>query len=235
MPDSTPPPEVLALSPSQLRQRCAAVQRGMAVHEPFCYELFRRAIVQKDQRCWEEIFDHYQSFVRSWLKKMVPSGRVHEIEEQEMITIIFGKFWRSYDRTRFSRAQHVGQILSYLQSCVVSCVNDERRKQKRKGLKTVEWNDQTPDSDALEHLEDVLKVIYCQQVWQKLEELCQTEQERVILRLSVVDDCKPKEIAELRPELFVDADDVYPIKRKLMERLRANEDLHRFLSLYSKG
>jgi hypothetical protein len=60
------------ISPSQLAARCRNIQPD-ASHEPFCFELVRRAIVEGSSLCWHYLHNQYYSLVRYWVSRRAPS------------------------------------------------------------------------------------------------------------------------------------------------------------------
>ena len=53
--------------------------------------------------------------------------------------------------------------------------------------------------------------------------------ERLVARLCLVLDLKPREVYERHPDRFADVADVYRVKRNLLERLRRSPAIRRFL------
>ena len=58
----------------------------------------------------------------------------------------------------------------------------------------------------------------------------QDEAERRVAYLCFVLDLKPREVQERHPELYATVDDVYRIKRNLLDRLRRNPAIRAFLA-----
>jgi DNA-directed RNA polymerase specialized sigma24 family protein len=64
---------------------------------------------------------------------------------------------------------------------------------------------------------------------QRTDELLRNENERAVYVLTFLDELKPKQILQLRPDLFRDESQIYEIKRTLYKRLANDETLQ---SLY---
>ena len=82
-----------SLVPAQMEigalvRRCIAESerfyRGQPHDTSFAYELFRRALVERDELAWEHIYTHYGSLVESWVRRsgaFAGSGESSEEDE----------------------------------------------------------------------------------------------------------------------------------------------------------
>src|SRR5581483_3770656 len=69
---------LLALDPREMSltalvQHCATQSehfyRGRAHDTRFAYELFRRALVERDELAWEHVYTHYCPLVEGWVRR----------------------------------------------------------------------------------------------------------------------------------------------------------------------
>src|SRR5690242_3295935 len=98
------------LDPMQLRlaalaHRCAVESErffhGQSYDARFAYELFRRALIERDELAWEHIYMHYSPLVESWVRRsgaFVGSGESSEF----FVGAAFTKFWRAVSAERFA-------------------------------------------------------------------------------------------------------------------------------------
>src|SRR5215213_11156132 len=94
----------------------------------FAHELFRRALVERDEIAWEHIYTHYSPLVESWVRRsgaFVGSGESSEF----FIGAAFTKFWRAVSPERFVTFATLAALLAYLQLCTGSVVIDSVRAQ----------------------------------------------------------------------------------------------------------
>lgn len=205
------------MSPSQLAARCRNTQPD-ASHEPFCFELFRRAIVEGSSLCWHYLHNQYYSLVRYWVFLRTPPDPdgIDDLTQEA-----FAAFWRFYTSDKLACADGLGHILSYLKSCAASAVAQAQRKTAR-GVKEAEWDERVVDACVSIHSAEVsaLQQVNAQQLWAVVEACCNDERERLLARLTFLAGLKPRHIAERFPDLFTHVSEVYRVKRNLLDRLR---------------
>lgn len=200
----------------EIVEKCQHRSRDLA-HEPFCLELFRRAIVEKDQGAWVYVHEQYFRLVYYWISRLdVPDAFLIE----DLVQEAFLAFWRAYTPDKLVQAQGLGSVLAYLKDCAVSTVVQARRTAQKQRHEEDAWekwwvrrepDKQTPDGD---------------QVWQRIAERCQSEQELLVAQLSYLWGLKPRQIITQYPDRFSDVQEVYRLQRNLLERLRRDPVLN---------
>jgi len=205
------------LAAFQLAARCQN-KRPDGSHEPFCLELFRRAILENCSLCWHYVYCQYYALVRYWVSRRSPPD---PDEIDDLTQEAFTAFWRSYTSDKLARARGLGDVLSYLKSCAGSAVAQARRKAERAILEA-EWDEWVVDSDASAYSAEAaaMQRMSAQELWEAVEACCNGERERVLVRLMFREGMKPRHIPEQFPDLFPDVSDVYRVGRNLLERLR---------------
>ena len=58
------------LTPVQLHDGCKERKPNNS-HESYCFEMFRRAIVEKSEHCWALIYQQYERLVCEWIFEIV--------------------------------------------------------------------------------------------------------------------------------------------------------------------
>jgi len=115
-------------------------------------------------------------------------------------------------------------VLKYLKMCVHSVIADEvRSRQARQYEEALESIEHEPASD--DPADDVVSNISAQGLWQVIQEELNGEDERVLIYLAYIHGMKPSEISSQHSRLFPSVEDVYRIKRNVLERLRRNRRL----------
>ena len=66
-------------------------------------------------------------------------------------------------------------------------------------------------------------------MWEAIARELQNEAEETVVHLSFARDLKPAEIFERHPELFASVEDVYRIRRNVLDRLRRSANVRAFL------
>jgi DNA-directed RNA polymerase specialized sigma24 family protein len=204
------------IPPPQLAARCQNAQPD-ASHEPFCFELFRRAIVESCSLCWHYLHNQYFTLVRYWISlRTPPDPDTIDDLTQETLT----NFWRFYTPDKLSQANGLGNILSYLKSCAASVVAQARRRADRM-VAEAEWDQYLIDTQISTRSAEAsaLQQMTADQLWIAVEACCNDERDHLLARLIFLASLKPRQIAERFPEIFPDVAEVYRVKRNLLDRL----------------
>jgi hypothetical protein len=212
---------------SSLIARCAVESerfyRGRPYDSRFAFELFRRALVERDEVAWQGIYAHYSQLVESWVRRSgayAGSGETTEF----FVGATFTKFWRAVTPERFETFPSLAALLHYLQLCAGSVVIDSVRAQSwaemvpEEALPATHMPVVAPDEQALDRVSS-------SEFWQFIAAQLNGDAERAVVVGSFVLGMKPGEIYAERPDLFATIADVYNAKRNLLNRLARNPDL----------
>ncbi len=206
----------------QLAARCRQRQPD-ASHEPFCFELFRRAIAEGCAVCWQYVHTQYYGLVRAWLLRYNLSD-AETVDDLAQDT--FASFIRFFTPTKLNQANSLGSILSYLKSCAVTSVLQVRRKTARETV-LLDWDEAVLDpqlrSDSAET--QAGQNLTAADIWSVVEATCQTDQERLLARQMLVSGLKPADMVKRYPQQFSSIDEIYRLKRNLVDRLRRHPTL----------
>lgn len=219
-------PDLSSFSLNSLQHRCAGETQkffNRQEHDPtYCYELFRRAILQRDQHAWELVYAQYHALVAGWIQR---STLFHTLEEDldYFINRAFEKMWASLTSDKFAGFPDLKSLLRYLQMCSFSALVDSARQLERAAqiaeaeLSEVEprISIERPDPEDIAIRREQARLL-----WNMLEERLKSEQERIVLYGSWVQGLKPGEIYQVYPGAFRDTREVYLVKDNLLARLR---------------
>jgi hypothetical protein len=223
-------PQHLALS--ELADGCARETELYFRHESYdsnyCFELFRRAIKERDQPAWEIVCLQYQRLVSGWVRqhsRFEASGE----EVQYFVNGAFAKIAVSLTPDRFGGFSDVGSLLRYLKMCVHSVIVDYDRLAEQESLEPLEEAseerspDYSPEKQVIERLDR-------QTLWDLIQARLQDEKERSVIYGSFVLALKPQEIYEFFPNRFGDVDEIYRVKQNIISRLRRDPEFRIFLA-----
>lgn len=216
-----------ALSLGALAQRCIVESehfyRGRPHDTAFAYELFRRALAERNEQAWEYVYQQYSPLVDSWVRRSGAFAGCGESSEY-FVGAAFTKFWRAMSPERFATFGTVAALLHYLQLCTGSVVIDSVRAQSWSEMVAEETltPSQMPQSSADE---EALERVQRGEFWQEIGDLLNDDAERAVVIGSYVLGLKPGEIYGERPDLFSNVNDVYNVKRNVLSRLGRNSDL----------
>jgi len=181
---------------------CAEGLEGNACslgQEPYtrccCFEVFRHAIVRRDDLAWEALYARYGAMVRGWLGAGVGDG-------DEAVVLVFERFWRAVDAEKFARFDTLPAVLQYLKACARTARLDQ----------------------ALSAREDVADLVAgrvdAPGFWRTVRGVLVGEREELVFHLSYVVGLSPREICARHSARFPDVAEVYRLRRNLLDRLR---------------
>lgn len=215
-----------------LVQRCATESerfyRGQQHDTRFSYELFRRALVDRDESAWEQLYLHYSGLVEGWIRR---SGAFTSSGESSEYFVVgaFTKFWRALSPERFASFPTLASLLQYLQLCSTSVVIDSVRAQSWSEMLPEEMITAThaphyaPDEEAMSRVDS-------EEFWRFINAQLNGEVERVVVYYSFVLSLTPRAIYAKRSELFDSVNDVYNVKRNVLGRLSRNQQLRSMIA-----
>ena len=208
------------LAIADLAQRCACETERFfhrQSHDPrFCFELFRRAIEERNEHAWECLYAQYHTLVIRWVQKHTMFESTDE-DPEYFANRAFDKLWTSLPADRFGRFPDLKSLLRYLQMCVHSVIVDYVRATDRAEREV------DADSEALAgpDLQDqVLDRIQRDEFWRCLNAHLHDEKERIVVYGSFVLDLKPRELYSQYSRLFSNVAEVYRVKQNVLARLR---------------
>lgn len=228
--DKEPAPEQMDIT--SLMRRCATESerfyRGQPHDTRFSYELFRRALVDRNEAAWELLYCHYSSLVEGWVRRN--SAFTSSGESSEYFVVgAFTKFWRAVTPERFASFPTLASLLHYLQLCATSVVIDSVRAQS--------WSEMLPEETVTpQHTpqhspdEEAMNRVHREEFWRFIDEQLNGEVERVVVYCSFVLGLTPRAIYARRSDLFSSVNDVYNVKRNVLGRLGRNSQLRQMIA-----
>jgi DNA-directed RNA polymerase specialized sigma24 family protein len=186
------------------------------------YEIFRRAIVGGDEQAWAIGIARYRAMLIVWARRSAASTAIAECCE-DIADQAIARAWVALTPERFDQFPNIAALLAYLHTCVVSAVADYARREQsaeRLALAIEVGEVATPEQIVLARFDR-------DELWQIVNGVVQSEQERVVLVQSMVVGLPPRAILASYPHIFANVDEVYTAKRNLFERLRRCRELRR--------
>ncbi|MCB0063394.1 MAG: sigma-70 family RNA polymerase sigma factor [Caldilineaceae bacterium] len=218
------------LSLDELAQRCAAeterfFQRAGAQDNGYCFELMRRAFVERDDAAWDKVYAQYQGLVTGWIVAH-PQFAATDEESAYFLNAVFTSMWKSCTPERFSRFPDLPALLAYLKSCVHTNIANHLRKRR---VPVATMHEESTDVMAAHGMAGgVLDKLARAELWQLLDTLLHNDKERLITDLYFIQGLKPRTIYEQAAAHFASIQEVYRVKQNLMERLSRNAELQQF-------
>lgn len=228
-------PQTELLSTNELARCCSEETskflKQSVSNDRFCLELFRRAIIQRDETAWASVYQQYAPLVLTWVAQRQNATPVLALDGgAPLVNAAFAKFAQALTPAKMGNFSSLAAILKYLKLCVHSVVADEvRSRQTRLLEETLETVEHEPAAD--DPADHVVSSLAAQDLWQIIQEELHSENERVLIYLAYVQGMKPAEISARHRHLFSTVDDVYRVKRNVLERLRRNRRLQALFHL----
>jgi len=198
----------------------------------YCYELFRRAIVDQNDDAWKKIYQQYQGLVARWVRshpKLPAAGE----QVEYLVNCVFEKMWSSVDAAKFAQFDNLKGLLRYLQTCVHSVIMDHYREQLIETV-SLEHCSQLPSPDLSIIETRVAERAERRRLWQIMIEEAHSKKEAIVLKLSFLYGLKPAQIYAEHRDLFESVREVYQIKRNCLNRLRRSPAMKRLRKLRGK-
>lgn len=220
------------MSVDDLAQHCAQETDLFFGHHDsdssFCFELFRRAIGNRDERALEIVIVQYQPLVARWVDRWMsrhPDFPLVNHEAQDFIAQAFERFWMSFTPVKFEKSRNIAEVLKYLQMCVHGAITDAWRKLRRLQLEQEMGDEEQEVSESAPTPEDLLQK---EEFWALVKKKSKDPREYTVIYASFSLALSPREILVEYPDLFRDVKEIYQCKANLLERLQRDDEFREF-------
>ena len=208
---------------AEYSQAGAGAAHQPALSDAVCYDLFRRAIEQRDADAWADIGRNYRGLLAAWAAQSSARGQIAE-QPEDIADQAFARAWAALSSAQFSAFPHIASLLAYLRTCVRATVIDHARDQagQQRAVHSIECTgvSAAPDQAVLEELDRT-------ELWRLILDMTSNPQEQVIVRECLIYALPPRAIQARHPNMFADVMQVYRVKRNLINRLQRNRELQR--------
>lgn len=225
---TTPLPELLTITEliQQTRREIASFQRRQGADGGYGYELFRRAIVLRDDLAWSAIYELYHAVVGSWILSQArkPVGENFEA----LVNEAFARFAHAMNGEKWRDFACVSALIGYLKCCAKSAATDYCRwRQPRWHEDPLESLSSSQEPLSADCAESVMERLAAQEVWAIVFRATPLPEERLVLDLHIARGMHPRELQKRYPAIFPTVQEIYRIRRRVIERLQRNKELRR--------
>jgi hypothetical protein len=192
-------------------------RRGEPSNETYGLELLRRAMVRGDQAAWTGIQRCFGELVRDWLHAHPHREVARHLEREETyLARAFERFWRAaVQQQRVFRT--LEEALTYLRASLHGSILDRLRTSSRPG----ETSLPEPGQAVEPPVEDLAASL---QVWEVLQSLLPNAREQRLAYLLYHCGLLPREIMRFCPQEWNDVQEIYHLRRNILERLLRHEN-----------
>ncbi|BAS27319.1 RNA polymerase sigma factor [Limnochorda pilosa] len=197
--------------------------------EPEAVALLQRALAQRRDDDWERLYAVLSPRVQAWVHAH-PSFRLSGEDADYFTNRALERLWQAVDPAKAARFQEGPALLQYLKLCVHSVIMDELRGPAPKASERLdELTPSLPDPSPGPE-DQALASEERDALWSLVARVVRGARERLLLEASFVRGLPPREIAARFPALFASVQEVYTLKRRVLERLARSPELEDFLA-----
>lgn len=206
-----------ALSNAVLAEQCllqlGAYRRGEPCDEAYGLELFRRATVEGDAEAWEWVQRCFGEVVLAWLRRHPSRAAACRLESEEnYVALAFERFWQATAHSQQVAFKTLAAALQYLRSSLHGAVLDTLRAYSRSQEVPLPEPGEAGEPGAEDHMEGP-------EVWEILQRLLPDPRERRLAYLLYHCGLKPREIVRFCAPEWNDVQEIYRLRRNILERL----------------
>jgi len=210
-----------ALSVPALVEQCQGhiqvYHRGEPSEEAYGLELLHRALVQGDQNAWAGLQQCLTELVRGWLYRHPHREAALRWEsEDNYVALAFERFWQATVQQQIAFSTLAG-ALTYLRASLNGALLDTLRAYARpREVPLPETG--APGEPSFEDRPE------SSELWEILQRVLLSEREQRLAYLLYYCNLKPREIVRFCQEEWPDVQEIYRLRRNILERLLRQTD-----------
>jgi len=197
-------------------------RRGEASNDQYCLEIFHRAMQKQDEAAWTLLEERFQDFLLTAFRRHPRSEAASRLDSPEnYVARAFARFWMAAVHNQQVVFTSLGGALRYLRICLNSTILDMLRSYARS--KEVPLPEPGfAGEPAVEDQEE------SSELWEIIRTMLPGARERLLAFLLYQCNLKPREIVRLRPQEFSDVEEIYRLRRNIVDRLERGADVIRW-------
>lgn len=193
-------------------------RRGNPCTDVYGLELLRRATVQRDASAWEALQHCLKELVVGWVRCHPQRDMAFRFDsEDNYVAQAFARFWQAavyHQQVEFST---MAAALTYLRASVNGAILDALRTYSRPKEMPLPDADEAGAAGAAYQEEE-------EEAWEVIHSFLRDERERRVAYLLYHCGLKPREIVHYCPQEFSKVEEIYRLRRRIIERLVRNVD-----------
>ena len=197
-------------------------RRGEPCTDAFGLELLRRATFQDNQEAWAWVQHCFGGLVRGWLRRHPKREVACRLESEEnYVAQAFERFWQATAFNQRVEFSTLAAALQYLRASLNGAILDMLRAYARPGEVSLPGPGE-PGEPLVEESTD------SSEVWQIVHMILSNPREQRLAYLLFHCGLKPREIVRFCSQEWGDVQEIYRLRRNIMERLVRNADCLRW-------
>lgn len=193
-------------------------RRGNPCTDEYGLELLRRATLQRDASAWEALQHCLRELVAGWVRCHPHREMAYRFDsEDNYVAQSFARFWQAMACRQQVEFSSMAAALAYLRASVNGAILDTLRAYSRPKEMPLLDADEAHEAGAAYQEEEG-------EVWEVISTLLPDERERRVAYLLYHCGLKPREIIHYCPQEFSEIQEIYRLRRHIIERLVRNTD-----------
>jgi DNA-directed RNA polymerase specialized sigma24 family protein len=212
------------MSLTALAKRCMSEVDNYRRKEPYddqyCLAIFHRALLQNDGDAWRLLVDRFSPMVMGWVRSHPRRDIACRYDsEDNYVAKAFGRFWQAAAYNQEIRFTSLAAALSYLKTCLTGAMLDTLRSYARPELSLNDPDRPLPEEPGAEDDTDE-----GHELWSVIKSLLPGEREQRLAYLLFHCGLKAREVVQFCGQEFSDVNEVYRLRRNIIEKLMRNRD-----------
>lgn len=187
----------------------------------YCFELFRRALVEARQEAFTYVYRIYEPQVRAWVYNHSQFNRTDETADY-FVSLSFSKLFFALRGEKFNKFSSLGHVLKYLNMCVFTGILEYLRSQPR-DAETLEEESAPYNPSPSSELAGELQT--------HINRILEDAQDRLLVHLVYVLNLKPAEIQQQYPDQWDSARAVSVALQRIRRHLRKDQWLREWADM----
>lgn len=198
------------------------LQNSKTSQEQYAIELFRCAVMQHDPLARERVQQCFHETVLGWLRIHPLKETVCRFESEEYyVAQAFTRFWMVADTHQQGEFQSLASTLQYLQMSLNATLLDAVRVHAHPHPHKVTLLEEEPVANGRPSIESDGEN---QKLWEMLQSLLPSQREQRVAYLLFHCGLKPSEIMRFCPQEFHSMEDIYRLRRTIVDQLLRHAD-----------
>lgn len=215
-------PALSSMSVSTLAEHCKweiiNYRHGDPSNDRYALELFRRAMLQCDECAWECLQQVFNEILRGWMRHHPSRETACYLDSEEnYIALAFERFWQATVHNQQLEFSTLPAALHYLRASLHGAILDTLRAYSRPREAPLPQSGD-PAEPQVEDQED------SRELWEIIQRLLPHAREQRLAYLLFHCGLKSREVVRFCPQEFNDVQEVYRLRRNIMQRLLRNAD-----------
>jgi hypothetical protein len=197
-------------------------RRGQSSNDQYGVELFRRALIERDALAWEVVQQCLNDTLLRWMRGHPLRDTVCRFDsEEKYVALAFARFWLATVSNQEIEFRTLAAALRYLRASLHGAILDTLRTYSRPHKVPLPEQDD-PGEPLAEEQDDG------RDLWEVIQNLIPDEREQRLTYLIFHCGLKPREIVRFCPKEFSEVQEIYRLRRNIVERLLRNADYIRW-------